>query len=101
MCYTFLTLYILHYSIFCFIFALGINNLIFNVIIMITESVLLRFANSCEWFDPYFVKANSHCIRFHALKKYSLYIVSTFSELDCTVSVRQSFDKNYNVYVIQ
>ena len=68
---------------------------------MVTTSVLLRFVNSCEWFDPYFVKATSNGIRFHALKKYSNYIVSTFSELGCTVSVNKSFDKNYYYYVIQ
>lgn len=68
---------------------------------MVTTSVLLRFVNSCEWFDPYFVKASSDGIRFHAKKKYSNYIISIFSELDCTVSVRDSFDKNYYYYVIQ
>ncbi len=68
---------------------------------MVTKSVFIRFANSCEWFNPYFVKATSDGIRFHALKKYSNYIISTFSELDCTVSVRESFDKNYYSYVIQ
>lgn len=64
-------------------------------------SVLLRFANSCEWFDPYFVKATSNGIRFHAKKKYSNYIISSFSELGCTVLVSESFDKNYYSYVIQ
>lgn len=68
---------------------------------MVTTSVLLRFANSCEWFDPYFVKATSNGIRFHALRKYSNYIISTFSELGCTVLISDSFDKNYYYYVIQ
>lgn len=68
---------------------------------MLSNEVLIRFANSCEWFNPYFVRASSYALRFHALKKYSNYIISTFSELDCTVSVRDSFDKNYYYYVIQ
>lgn len=68
---------------------------------MVTTSVLLSFVNHCEWFDPYFVKATSHGIRFHAKKKYSNYIISVFSELDCTVSVRESFDNQYFYYVIQ
>ena len=68
---------------------------------MLSNNVLLRFVNCCEWFDPYFVRATSNGIRFHALKKYSNYIISTFSELDCTVSARDSFDKNYYSYVIQ
>lgn len=68
---------------------------------MVSTSVFIRFANSCEWFDPYFVKATSNGIRFHALKKYSNYIITTFSELDCTVSVRDSFDQNCYCYVIQ
>ena len=72
-----------------------------KVLIMVTNSVLLRFVNHCEWFDPYFVKATSHGICFHALKKYSTYIISIFSELDCTVSVRDSFDQNCYFYVIQ
>lgn len=63
-------------------------------------SILLRFANSCEWFNPNFVRATSDCIRFHAKKKYSNYIISIFSELDCSVSVRESFDKEYYAYVI-
>ena len=68
---------------------------------MVSTSVFIRFANSCEWFDPYFVKATSNGIRFHALKKYSNYIISTFSELGCTVSIRDSFDNQYYYYVIQ
>ncbi len=68
---------------------------------MLSNSVLLRFVNHCEWFNPYFVKATSYGIRFHALKKYSNYIISLFSELDCTVCVHDSFDKNYYYYVIQ
>ena len=68
---------------------------------MVSTSVFIRFANQCEWFDPHFVKATSNGIRFHASKKYSNYIISIFSELDCSVSVRESFDKNYYIYVIQ
>ncbi len=71
-----------------------------NVQIMVTTSVLLRFVNHCEWFDPYFIKATSNGIRFHALKKYSKYIISIFSELGCTVSVHDSFDQNCYYYVI-
>lgn len=68
---------------------------------MITNSVLLRFVNCCECFDPYFVNATSKGIRFHALKKYSNYIISTFSELGCTVLISDSFDNNCYYYVIQ
>lgn len=68
---------------------------------MITISVLLRFANSCEWFNPYFIRATSKSIRFHALKKYSNYISLTFSELGCTVTISDSFDQNCFYYVIQ
>ena len=68
---------------------------------MVTTSVLLRFVNSCEWFNPYFVNATSDGIRFHAKKKYSNYIISTFSDIDCTVIIGQSFDQNYYHYVIQ
>ncbi len=78
-----------------------INNLIFIVIIMVTISVLLRFANKCEWFDPYFIEATTNGIGFNADKKYLQYIIATFSNLDCVVSVSDSFDPNSYYYVIQ
>lgn len=68
---------------------------------MVTTSVLLRFANKCEWFDPYFVEAKPNAIGFHASKKYSQYIIAIFSDLNCTVSIRESFDQNCYYYVIQ
>ena len=57
---------------------------------MINNQVLLRFINHSEWFDPYFVNAKTNGIGFHALKKYSNYIITLFSDLKCTVSVRDS-----------
>lgn len=68
---------------------------------MISNQVLLRFANKCEWFDPYFVEATPTGIGFHALKKCSQYIIHIFSDLNCTVSIRESFDQNCYYYVIQ
>ncbi len=68
---------------------------------MISIQVLLRFANKCEWFDPYFIKATANGIGFHTLKKYSNYIIASFSDLNCTISVRESFDQNCYYYVIQ
>ena len=68
---------------------------------MISIKVLLRFVNKSEWFDPYFVEATSKGIGFHALKKYSQYIIHIFSGLNCTVSIRESFDQNCYYYVIQ
>lgn len=68
---------------------------------MIGIQVLLRFANKCEWFDPYFIEAKPTGIGFHALKKHLNYIIAIFSDLNCTVSVRESFDQNCYYYVIQ
>lgn len=68
---------------------------------MVHTSVLLRFANNCEHFNPYFIKATSHRLSFHALKKYSDFIISTFSDIDCTVIIGESFDQNCYYYVIQ
>lgn len=68
---------------------------------MVTTSVLLRFANKCECFKPFFVEAKPNGIGFNADKKYLQYIIATFSDLDCVVSVRESFDLNCYYYVIQ
>lgn len=68
---------------------------------MISNKVLLKFANHCEWFDPYFVNAKLSGIGFHALKKYSQYIITLFSDSNCSVSIRESFDQNCYYYVIQ
>ncbi len=68
---------------------------------MISNNVLLRFVNKCESFAPYFVNAKPNGIGFHAPKKYSQYIILIFSDLDCVVSVRKSFDPNSYYYVIQ
>lgn len=68
---------------------------------MISNKVLLKFVSHCERFDPYFVDVKSTRIGFHALKKYSQYIVTLFSDSNCTVSIRVSFDQNCYYYVIQ
>ena len=68
---------------------------------MVTTSVLLRFANKCEWFKPFFVHAKSNGIGFNADKKYLQYIIATFSDFDCVVSVSDSFDPDCYYYVIQ
>ncbi len=68
---------------------------------MIDNEVLLSFINLHESFNPYFVIATSNRISFHALKKYSKYIITLFSGLNCTVSIRESFDQNCYYYVIQ
>ena len=68
--------------------------------IMLDIKVLLRFANKCEWFNPFFVEATPNGIGFNADKKYLNYIIATFSDLNCVVSVRESFDKKCYFYVI-
>ena len=69
---------------------------------MLDIKVLLRFANKCEWFEPFFVEATPYGIGFHADKNFSDYIIGIFSDLNCVVSVRESFDnKNCYYYVIQ
>lgn len=83
------------------IFAPDFNNLLINLQIMISKDVLLRFANKSEWFKPYFVRATVNGIGFNADKKYLNYVIATFSDLDCIVSVRSSFDNNSYYYVIQ
>lgn len=83
------------------IFAPDFNNLLINLQIMISKDVLLRFANKSEWFKPFFVRAADNGIGFNADKKYLNYVIATFSDLDCIVSVRQSFDNNCYYYVIQ
>ncbi len=83
------------------IFAPDFNNLLIYFIIMIRNEVLLRFANKCEWFKPFFVEATPNGIGFNADKKYMNYIISSFSDLKCVVSIRESFDNNCYYYVIQ
>ncbi len=68
---------------------------------MLHQNILLRFANKCEWFKPFFVEATPIGIGFNADKKYLNYIIAIFSDLKCVVSVRESFDKNCFYYVIQ
>ncbi len=68
---------------------------------MISNQVLLRFANKCEWFKPFFVEATTNGIGFNSDKKYMQYIIATFSDLHVVVSIRESFDKNCYYYVIQ
>ncbi len=68
---------------------------------MISNAVLLRFANKSEWFKPFFVEATPNGIGFNADKKYVNYIISSFSDLHCVVSIRESFDNNCYYYVIQ
>ncbi len=68
---------------------------------MISNQVLLRFANKCEWFEPFYVEATPKGIGFNAKKSYLNYIITTFSGLNCVVSVRDSFDPNCFYYVIQ
>lgn len=82
------------------IFAPDFINLLINSVIMISDKVLLRFANKCEWFKPFFVEATPNGIGFNADKKYLNYIIVTFSDLKCIVSVRDSFDNNCYYYVI-
>lgn len=82
------------------IFAPDFNNLLINTIIMIKTDVLLRFANKSEWFKPFFVEATPKGIGFNSDKKYLNYIIASFSDLDCVVSVRESFDPNCYYYVI-
>ena len=83
------------------IFAPDFNNLLIHLIIMVSREVLLRFANKCEWFKPFYVEATPNGIGFNAGKKYLNYIIATFSDLKCVVSVRESFDNNCFYYVIQ
>lgn len=83
------------------IFVPDFNNLLINLQIMISKDVLLRFANKSEWFKPYFVRATVNGIGFNSDKKYLNYVIATFSDLDCIVSVRSSFDNNSYYYVIQ
>lgn len=68
---------------------------------MISNFVLIRFANKSEWFEPFFVEATPNGIGFNADKKYLNYIIATFSDLECVVSVRESFDSKCYYYVIQ
>ncbi len=68
---------------------------------MISNQVLLRFANKCEWFEPFYVEATPYGIGFNAEKKYLNYIIATFSDLKSVVSVRDSFDPKCYYYVIQ
>lgn len=68
---------------------------------MISIDVLLRFANKCEWFDPYFIEAKPTGIGFHAPKKNANYIIACFAGFNCTVSVSESFEPNFYFYVIQ
>lgn len=68
---------------------------------MISNLVLLRFANKSEWFKPFFVEATPKGIGFNADKKYMNYIIASFSDLQCVVSIRSSFDPNCYYYVIQ
>ena len=82
------------------IFAPDFNNLFIYFIIMIRNEVLLRFANKCEWFNPFFVEATPNGIGFNAEKKYMNYIIASFSDLKCVVSIRESFDNNCYYYVI-
>lgn len=84
-----------------FIFAPDFNNLLINFIIMISLKVLLRFANKSEWFKPFFVEATPEGIGFNASKKYMNYIIASFSDLHCVVSISESFDPDCNYYVIQ
>lgn len=83
------------------IFAPKFCNLLINFIIMISHAVLLRFANKSEWFKPFYVEATPNGIGFNADKKFMNYIIASFSDLHCVVSVRSSFDQNCYYYVIQ
>ena len=67
---------------------------------MLSNLVYIRFANKSEWFKPFFVEATPNGIGFNSAKKYLNYIISCFSDLDCVVSVRESFDHNCYYYVI-
>lgn len=68
---------------------------------MLSNLVLIRFANKSEWFHPFYVEATSYGIGFNADKKYLNYIIASFSDLKCVVSVRDSFDPKCYYYVIQ
>lgn len=69
---------------------------------MLDINVFIRFANKSEWFEPYLVEATSNGIGFHSDKNFRNYIMAAFSDLNCLVSVRESFDnKNCYYYVIQ
>lgn len=68
---------------------------------MLDIKVLLRFANKCEWFEPFFVEATPYGIGFHADKNFRNYITGIFSGLNCVVLVTESFDPNCYHYVIQ
>lgn len=68
---------------------------------MLDINVILRFANKSEWFKPFFVEATPNGIGFNADKKYMNYIIASFSDLQCVVTIRSSFDLNCYYYVIQ
>lgn len=68
---------------------------------MLSNEVLLRFANKCERFDPYFIKATENGICFYASKKYYNLIIASFSDLNCSISALGSFYQNNYYYVIQ
>lgn len=72
-----------------------------NLVFMISNLVFIRFANKAEWFNPFFVEATNNGIGFNADKKYLNYIIASFSDLECVVSVRKSFDPKCYYYVIQ
>ena len=91
---------IFHLMSICFIFAPDSNNLLINIIVMITKDLLIAFLNVQETLEVQSVKANSKRLIFTAPSCYAPIIVDTFEPTFGVVS-SSDIDTNYTQYVIQ